>query len=119
MDFSGDVIGSLLDLEAKEIVFSVNGKALKPFDQVSKLKSIKFPSFFSPLTCYPLSSCQIFKPLISALTGFHDRALVTRWAPLLITFSYYLPDKILFFLFFVLAAISVAHLKWAPAFMYL
>jgi len=33
--FSGDVIGSLLDLDAKEIVFSVNGKALKPFDQVS------------------------------------------------------------------------------------
>ena len=30
----GDVIGSLLDLETKEIIFSVNGYSLKPFNQV-------------------------------------------------------------------------------------
>ena len=49
-------------------------------------------SWFSPLPYHPLSSCQIFKPLISALTGFHDCGLVTRWAQLLITSNYYLPS---------------------------
>ena len=33
-----------------------------------------------------------FLPNISPPTGFHDEALVTRWAQLLITSNYYLPS---------------------------
>ena len=72
IDFSGDVIGSLLDLEAKEIVFSVNGKALKPFDQVSKLKSIKLSSSFLP------SLATHFPPARSSSLSFpHQLAFMT------------------------------------------
>ena len=41
----------------------------------------------------PLSFCQIFLPLISAMIGFHDKGLVTAWAQLLITSNYYLPSS--------------------------
>ena len=44
---------------------------------------------FFPLHAFLLSD--LFLPLISALTGFHDWGLVTRWAQLLITSNYYLP----------------------------
>ena len=39
-------------------------------------------AFYCPLPYNPLSTCQIFLPLISAPTGFHDLGLVTRWAGL-------------------------------------
>ena len=55
-----------------------------------KLQRTYFPSNYSlrtflPLLPHFLSSCQIFLPLISAPTGFHDWGLITRWAELLIT----------------------------------
>ena len=59
-------------------------------DQFESLKV----NFFSPLPYYPLSSCQIFLPLISAPTGFHVSDLVTKWAELLITSNYYLPNTL-------------------------
>ena len=34
----------------------------------------------------------LYVPLISAPTGFHNRGLVARWAQLLITSNYYLPN---------------------------
>ena len=34
----------------------------------------------------------LFLPIISAPTGFHDWGFVTRWAQLLITSNYYLPS---------------------------
>ena len=60
------------------------------------MNSERIPSFgifLPPLPYYPLSSCQIFLPLISTPTGFHDWGLVTRWAQLLSTSSNYLPSK--------------------------
>ena len=56
----------------------------KKFDQ-SCGKQQKVLVFLSPLPYYPLSSWQIFLPLILAPTGFHDWGLVTRWAQQLIT----------------------------------
>ena len=50
--------------------------------------------FFSLLPYYPLSSCHIFLPLISALTDFCDWGLVTRRAQLLITSNFYLPSML-------------------------
>ena len=48
---------------------------------------------FIPLPFLPaFLLSDLFLPLISALTGFHDCGLVTRWAQLLITSSYYLPS---------------------------
>ena len=62
---------------------------------ISSLSSTSdsFPTkcFFPPFLTTRFSSCQIFLPLISAPTGFHDRGLVTRWAQLLITSNDFLP----------------------------
>ena len=49
--------------------------------------------FFFPLPFLPaFLLSDLFLPLISAPTGSHDCGLVTRWAQLLITSSYYLPS---------------------------
>ena len=65
------------------------GMSFKTFQEVTVL----WRSFFPPLPYNPLSHAKYFLPLISAITGFHDLGLETRWTQLLITSNYYLPQQ--------------------------
>ena len=53
---------------------------------------IKSKAIFSTSLWTSIPPVRPFLPPISALTGFHDWDLVTRWAQLLITSNYYLPS---------------------------
>ena len=60
---------------------------------LSSLKFVRSALLFFSTSLLPTFHCQIFfLPLISVLTGFHNWGLVTRWAQLLITSTYYLPS---------------------------
>ena len=53
-----------------EVKMPITGTSVAAYELVDLIQRLLFFLFLFPY--YPLSSCQVFLPLISALTGFHD-----------------------------------------------
>ena len=86
LNLSKDTENSLLDsLKRHKVLFL--GTIMGPRGSYRKVRNF----FHFPLLPAFLQ-LDIFLPLISAPTGFHDWGLVTRWAWLLITSNCYLPS---------------------------